>query len=139
MNDDPRAEFTRRIETIEEAYEFMLAYAAQGQEEEPVGAEGIRGFLEGMEAALDGLGGIASASAGAGSETAAVWHDFIRVLAEEAARALAAVRLALAQKSIASQLIDNLNASIHVRTLLTDLFFIDEALKGTGGGAGKGE
>jgi len=133
MNDDPRAEFARRIETIEEAYEFMLAYAAQGHEEEPAGEQGVRGFLEGMAAALDGLGGVASASAGAGSEAAAVWHEFIRVLDHDAARALAAVHLALAQKSISSQLIDNLNASVHVRTLLTDLFFIDEALKGAGG------
>jgi hypothetical protein len=35
----------------------------------------------------------------------------------------------LAQPSISSQLIDNLNASIHVRALLTDLFLIDEILK----------
>jgi hypothetical protein len=35
----------------------------------------------------------------------------------------------LAQPSINSQLIDNLNASIHVRALLTDLFLLDEALK----------
>jgi hypothetical protein len=45
------------------------------------------------------------------------------------AAARAAVRLALAVPSIGSQLIDNLNASIHVRTLLTDVFLLDEALK----------
>ena len=33
-------------------------------------------------------------------------------------------------KSISSQLVDNLNASIHLRTLLTDIFLIDETLKG---------
>jgi len=38
--------------------------------------------------------------------------------------------LALAQKSISSQLVDNLNASIHLRALLTDVFLIDEVLKG---------
>ena len=37
--------------------------------------------------------------------------------------------LALAQPAISSQLIDNLNASIHLRALLTDLFLIDEILK----------
>jgi len=31
------------------------------------------------------------------------------------------LRLVLAQKSISSQLVDNLNASIHLRTLLTDI------------------
>jgi hypothetical protein len=34
--------------------------------------------------------------------------------------------------SIGSQIIDNLNASIHVRALLTDLFLIDEALESSG-------
>jgi hypothetical protein len=35
----------------------------------------------------------------------------------------------LEQVSISSQLVDNLNASIHLRALLTDLFLIDEVLK----------
>jgi hypothetical protein len=42
---------------------------------------------------------------------------------------LAAIELVLAQPAIGSQLIDNLNASIHLRALLTDLFLIDEVLK----------
>jgi hypothetical protein len=42
---------------------------------------------------------------------------------------LAAIELVLAQRSISSQVVDNLNASIHVRALLTDLFLIDEILK----------
>ena len=36
----------------------------------------------------------------------------------------------IAQPSLSSQIVDNLNASIHVRALLTDLFLIDEILKG---------
>jgi hypothetical protein len=40
-----------------------------------------------------------------------------------------AVRLVLARPDISSQLVDNLNASIHLRALLTDLFVVDEALK----------
>ena len=47
-----------------------------------------------------------------------------------ASDAQASVQLALAQPSISSQLVDNLNASIHLRALLTDLFLIDEVLKG---------
>ena len=43
--------------------------------------------------------------------------------------ALAAIRLVLAKADISSQLVDNLNASIHLRALLTDLFVVDEALK----------
>jgi hypothetical protein len=38
--------------------------------------------------------------------------------------------MVIAQPSIGSQVIDNLNANIHVRALLTDLFLIDEILKG---------
>lgn len=34
----------------------------------------------------------------------------------------------LAQPRISSQLINNLNASLHVRTLLTDIFLLDEIL-----------
>jgi hypothetical protein len=37
--------------------------------------------------------------------------------------------MVLALPAISSQLVDNLNASIHVRALLTDIFLIDEALK----------
>jgi len=51
------------------------------------------------------------------------------VLERDAANALAAVELVLAQPKISSQLIDNLNASIHLRTLLTDMFLIDELVK----------
>lgn len=40
----------------------------------------------------------------------------------------AAVRLVLAQPALSSQVIDNLNALIHLRALLTDLFLIDEIL-----------
>jgi hypothetical protein len=35
----------------------------------------------------------------------------------------------LSRADISSQLVDNLNASIHLRALLTDLFIVDEALK----------
>ncbi len=51
------------------------------------------------------------------------------VLDRDARDAQAAVQLVLAQPVISSQLVDNLNASIHLRALLTDLFLIDEALK----------
>ena len=47
----------------------------------------------------------------------------------DARDAQAAVQLVLAQPAISSQLVDNLNASIHLRALLTDLFLIDEVLK----------
>jgi hypothetical protein len=42
------------------------------------------------------------------------------------------IRWALTQRAICSQLVDNLNASIHLRALLTDLFLIDEAIAAAG-------
>ena len=41
---------------------------------------------------------------------------------------MAAMELVLAQPAISSQLIDNLNASIHLRALLADLFLVTEIL-----------
>jgi hypothetical protein len=59
------------------------------------------------------------------------YQEFIEVLGEDAQKAQAAIRMVLSLPSISSQLTDNLNSSIHLRTLLTDLFLIDEVLKTT--------
>jgi hypothetical protein len=67
----------------------------------------------------------AEAAAPLGPDAAA----FARRIAEDAARARQAVDLALSVPNLSSQLIDNLNASVHLRTLLTDLFLFDEVLK----------
>ncbi len=64
-----------------------------------------------------------------GLEPAGKYHAFIALLHRDAQDSLAALELVLAQPAISSQLIDNLNASIHLRALLTDLFLIDEILK----------
>ena len=57
---------------------------------------------------------------------------FLDIVRTDAARARAALRFVLAQRAIGSQIVDNLNASTHLRTLLTDLFLLDEALKISG-------
>jgi hypothetical protein len=59
----------------------------------------------------------------------APYDAFIAVIDRDARDAQAALQLVLAQAAISSQLVDNLNASIHLRALLTDLFLIDEVLK----------
>src|SRR5258705_4191054 len=66
---------------------------------------------------------------GGGDDQAA----FVEMVRQDAARARTAMRFVLGQRAIGSQMIDNLNASIHLRTLLTDLFLLDEALKISGG------
>jgi hypothetical protein len=117
-----------RIEVIEQAYELMLAYAAQGRQNDADDSSSIRRFLQRADAALEGLAACLRESAAAQAE---VYADFIAVLEQDASRTRAALRLVLAQKALSSQLIDNLNASIHIRALLTDIFLIDETLKGT--------
>jgi hypothetical protein len=54
------------------------------------------------------------------------------VLNRDARDSLAAIELVLVQPAISSQLVDNLNASIHLRALLTDLVLVDELLKSHG-------
>ena len=117
---------------IEETYEFMLAYAAQGLAGDAGSQSGgqLREYLQRSDAALSELANVfRKLVAEANVEPADRYEAFIAVLERDAVDAQAAVRLTLAQPSISSQLVDNLNASIHVRALLTDLFLIDEILK----------
>ena len=109
----------------------MLAYAAQGLPHEQGSAAGsqIREFLRKCEQALDGLADAAGQAARQPDVEPAPYEAFIAVLDHDARHARAAVRLVLAQPSIGSQLVDNLNASSHLRAVLTDLFLLDEALK----------
>jgi uncharacterized protein YutE (UPF0331/DUF86 family) len=121
-----------RIDHVEAAYEFMLAYAAQGVTGEEKGGSTteIRAQLKRTEEALEGLAALAEELVATKNlRPAQPYRSFIGVLERDAASAQAAVQLALAQRAISSQLIDNLNALIYVRSLLTDLFFIDEILK----------
>ena len=116
--------FAERLELIESGYEYMLAYAAQGRETDADGSttSEIRQVLEDLARALAGVEAAIEAEYPSQAE-------FLGILGQDGGRANAAVQLVLAQKHISSQLIDNLNASLHVRALLTDLFLLDEALK----------
>ena len=123
---------SERCSVIEECYEFMLAYAGQGL----AGGEGngqgglIRDFLSRAAQALGGLeNAYASVVEQRGLSPAGPYAAFQAVLARDAQDSLAAIELVLAQPSISSQLIDNLNASIHLRALLTDLFLIGDILR----------
>lgn len=128
--DSPKTDFDARCNIIEEAYEFMLAYASQGlaSEEESGSGRQAREYLGRCNTALADLGTFLAGLV-VSLEPAAPYHAFIAVMDRDARDAQAAVQLVLAQKSISSQLVDNLNASIHLRALLTDLFLFDEVLK----------
>lgn len=122
-----------RIDAIESCYEFMLAYAAQGlpaDTHSPVSGQ-LRELLTYAAEAMDGLAdAFRDYVAQNGNSVGSVdrYMDFVRVLERDAESSLAAIRLALAQPGISSQLVDNLNALIHLRALLTDLFVLDEIL-----------
>jgi len=127
--------FSACVEKIEAAYEFMLAYAAQGRDREPAGGgsgPSIRNFLCDMETALQNIAPASKmkmAGLDIATEALQALHDFSFRLAEDADKALCVVRMVLAAPTLSSQLVDNLNASVHVRTLLTDIFVLDEALQ----------
>src|SRR5882724_5314835 len=124
------ASFAERCDTIEECYEFMLAYAGQGLPSDASSQAGgqLREFLGRAVQALTGITE-SCAVAAQDKEPADKYGTFIAVLDRDARDSLAALELVLAQSVISSQLIDNLNASIHLRALLTDLFLFDEILK----------
>jgi hypothetical protein len=126
------ADIFERFEAIEECYEFMLAYAAQGLPSDEGSKSGgqLRQFLT---TAAETMGGLAD-----GCRTAMREEDFERkdrleaflvVLDRDAQASVAAMDLVLAQPVISSQLIDNLNASMHLRALLTDVFLLGEVLR----------
>ena len=129
-------ELKARIDTIEESYEFFLAYAAQGVsgEQSSKSAGQVREFLQRTEAALSDLADgfvklVEEAQASRKIDQPDRYHAFVDVLRRDASSALAAIRLVMAQPAISSQMIDNLNAMIHLRALLTDVFLIDEILR----------
>lgn len=125
MSEMPLSE---RLEIIEAGYEFALAYAAQGRTDEA--GSPIRDTLERMHAALEGLAPLVqSAVFREHAEHAASARRFLDALDQDAAVAQGAIGLVLDQPAIGSLLVDNLNATIHLRALLTDLFLVDQARK----------
>ena len=102
------------IEAIESGYEYLLAYAAQGRQNDN-GTE-VRSTLTAMsDAAVSIIETLTGDS-----------DEFSTVIVDDARKAGAAIKLVLRQEQISSEMVDNLNASIHLRALLTDLFLISE-------------
>lgn len=127
-----REDVSSRCNAIEECYEFLLAYAGQGLsgKENSQSSSQVRDFLN---RGVDALTGLADAYARTVREEnlqpAERYLAFLAVLEKDALDSLATIQLVLAQATISSQLIDNLNASMHLRALLTDIFLVDEMLK----------
>jgi len=126
------ADLSERSDTIEECYEFMLAYAAQGLPSDEGSRSGgqIREYLGRAVKAISGLAdSCATAVKQERLDPTEKYRAFFAVLERDASDSVAAIELVLAQPTIGSPLIDNLNASIHLRALLTDLFLLTEIAK----------
>jgi len=125
-------DFLERCDIIEECYEFLLGYAAQGLPSDQGSAAGreVRNQLERTRNALAGLReSYRRAIDSYDLAPAEKYEAFCSMLERDAIDSLAALELVLAQPAISSQLVDNLNASSHLRALLTDLFLFGEILR----------
>ncbi len=126
---NPRSAFQAHCDAIESCYEYMIGFAGRGINDEQTDSP-LRRMLAGCESALRLLPVTSRAIVESEALTPRdVYENFLTTVQRDADAALTAVRLALGQRVISAQLIDNLNASIHVRAVLTDLFLLDEALK----------
>jgi hypothetical protein len=124
--------FLEHSDTIEECYEFMLAYAAQGIPGDAGDARGakIRDVLTRAATAIAALAReYVEYVREQKLEPAEKYLSMVNVLERDAQNSVAAIDLVLAQPSISSQLVDNLNASIHLRALLTSSFLIGEVIR----------
>ena len=106
----------QHIETIEAGYEFLLAYAAQGRIDEDRSQPGpyASDTLKAMQAALDGIKSALDPSA----------DPFHAVLHNDIDKAQALIGFVLKTAPLSSEAVDNLNVSIHLRTVLTDIFVL---------------
>jgi len=120
--------FHGATEAIEEAYEFMLAYAAQGRiDEDESSSPSIRELLENAKKSLLKLANKMGLKDEDIRKLYGIdFENFVKILSNDATKSQNAVKLVLSSQTITSQLIDNLNASIHLRALLTDIFLVDE-------------
>jgi len=124
-------ELEQLSERIEECYEFTLSYAARGLAGDGA-SDSTRQVRDHLKRAADAMRTLDASLA----ETLArekltpvdSYEAFFAVLRRDAESSIAAIELVLAQPAIGSQLIDNLNASIHLRALLADLFLVTEIL-----------
>lgn len=115
-----------QIEQIEEAYEYMLAYAAQGRSDEGAGPDGaqIRTFLNQFSKALIKLDDATSVIIAENPSAA----DFIEAFMSESKVMASILKVLLSRENISSEVIDNTNGLISVRAYLTSLFFLDKSV-----------
>jgi hypothetical protein len=135
-------ELEQLSERIEECYEFTLSYAARGLAGDD-GSEQTRQIRDHLTRAVEAMRALDAACRDVVErerlEPREKYEAFLAVMKRDAEGAAAAMELVLAQTAIGSQLIDNLNASIHLRALLADLFLVTEAIEARRAKAAEGK
>ena len=118
--------------TLEKCYEYLLSFAAQGLPAEK-NTQRDQDLRKHLQDAVDALYSLEASAADlivqARLQPVDRYQTFFAIMVRDAQKAAAAIELVLVQPSISAQLVDNLNASMHLRTLLTDLFLVSEVLK----------
>ena len=120
--DDIRVE----IKKIEEAYEFMLAYAGQGCSDEGAGLNGeqIQTMISQFSAAV----GIIDRAVAIIPPDLPVAVAFIDQFKSDSATMTSVLAILLNSKYISPEMVNNTNGLISVRAYLTSLLFLDKAV-----------
>ncbi len=122
---DAAVAMRKSIDVVEECYEFMLAYAAQGRKREPEdeSVSRIRHYLTRFQDALDQMQEVLPAILP--TDTGQPFRERFQ---DDIAVTRSVLALLSEQPSITSDMIDNTNGLIAVRAFMTDLFFVDQAV-----------
>ncbi|MEK9947165.1 MAG: hypothetical protein VW999_14405 [Alphaproteobacteria bacterium] len=114
------------FDQIEEAYEYMLSYAAQGRREEVDeggGESHIRQYIRKFLAAALQISDSFMERTAEKSQA-----EFIKSFCADAGVVASIMSLLLSEESISSHKIDNVNGMIKIRSYLSDIFFIDQIM-----------
>jgi len=128
-SDGSVSELQRHIESAEEAYEFLIAYAGRGldRNQPPGTSEEVREYLEQLRAAM--------AEGHAAAEAVPDEHDLqgedhyrsaLSTMAEEVEEARTIVALIAAQDVITSAQVDDMNGMSVFQSVMMKFFFLDE-------------
>lgn len=114
-------EVSQAIEIVESGYEYLLAFASQGREpsDKSGPSQQVRSTLNAMHESMTVI--MTTLMQGVSS------NNFNELLSADLKKAQTVITFVIDQEKIGSELIDNLNASNHLRTALTDLFLYGEA------------
>ncbi len=127
--------FAECVDKMQAACDYLLAYAAQAHDSEASGEEGdlpVRHFLADLEFALlhvTAASRMHMATLQADVEALQALESFSDQLEDDAACALKVLRIVSTAPLISSRLVNNLNASVHLRSVLADLLVVDETIQ----------